>query len=224
VTSERSRLIARRVSAAIRWRYEVAAERAFDRRRGIDTAGVFHLRTWGEVTKYQPVHPAAFRDFLAHLPADRGRLTFVDYGSGRGRALFLAVEQGFRSAIGVEVEPVHHRVAVANLARYRGNGAGIRLVYGDARDFPVPDGPVVIFLYNPFPRAVLIEVLAIIVESLRADPRPAWVIYEAPLDRDLLDRESMFELVAERRERAGASPRRPRFAIYRTAHRASGDR
>jgi SAM-dependent methyltransferase len=150
---------------------------------------------------------------VSHLPADLGEMTFVDYGSGRGRALFLAIEHGFRAAIGAEIEPAHHRVAVANLARY--GGADIRLVHGDARALPLPAGPIAIFIYNPFPRPVMRDVVANLVRSLRSDPRPAWVIYEAPIDRDLLDHEPLFELMAERTERAGASPRRPRFAIYR---------
>ena len=39
--------------------------------------------------------------------------------------------------------------------------------------------------------------------------------------RDLFDAQACFELVAERRERAGASPRRPRFAIYRATSSAA---
>ncbi len=196
---------------------DTAAERAFDRRRRIDTAGVVHLSTWGTTTNYQPVHPKAFQDFLAYLPDDRGRMTFVDYGSGRGRALFLAVEHGFGMAIGIEIEPAHHRVATANLASYRGRAAvadRIHLIEGDARDLPPPAGPVVVFLYNPFPRSVVAAVVAGVSASLRADPRPAWLIYEAPMDRDLLDADPCFRLLGERTQRAGASPRHPRFAVY----------
>jgi SAM-dependent methyltransferase len=209
---------AARLPAKLRWHRENAAERAFDRRRAIDTGGVVFLDTWGTRTSYQAVHPAAFREFLSHLPADLRAVTFVDYGSGKGRALFLAVEHGIRAAVGVEIEPLHHRAATANLARYRartGRGEGIRLVEGDAREVPLPAGPVVVFLYNPFPRAVMVDVLAGIRDSLRVDPRPAWLIYEAPMDRDLFDDDPAFELLGERTERAGASPRRPRFAIYR---------
>lgn len=200
--------VAARVAAMARERSEWRAERAFDRRRAIDTAGVLR----DGATPYQPVHPAAFAELVAHLrDVDRGATTFVDIGSGRGRALFLAVEHGFREAVGVEVDAEHHRIAVANLRRYRGDRrAAIRLVHADARAFTLPGGPLVVFLYNPFPRAVMAD----FVERLR--PERAWIVYEAPLDRDLFDAQPRFELVAERTRRAGASPRRPRFAIYRT--------
>ena len=48
-----------------------------------------------------------------------------------------------------------------------------------------------------------------------------WVVYEAPLERDLFDAAPEFELIAERTDRVGASPRRPRFAIYRATSSAA---
>jgi SAM-dependent methyltransferase len=198
-----------RIVGAVRWRREYAAEWAFDRRRRIRTAGVFR----DHATPYQPVHPAAFAELLSHVDCDRAATTFVDVGSGRGRALFLAVEHRFGAAVGVEIEATHHAVATENLQRY--GPAPIRLVHGDARELELPPGPLVLFVYNPFPRAAMVDFVARTARSLRAGPRPAWVIYEAPLDRDLFDAEPVFELVAERTERTGASPRCPRFAIYR---------
>jgi SAM-dependent methyltransferase len=216
------RAVVLRVVANTRKRLEIAAERRFDRRRRIDTAGVARLTTRGKTTRYEPVHPKAFRDFLRYLPADRSAITFLDCGSGRGRALFLAIEHGFAAAVGVEIEQAHHRVAAANRARYAGRRADIRLIHGDVRDVPIPGGPVVVFIYNPFPRAVMVDVVANIRASLRADPRPAWVIYEAPMDRDLFDSDATFVLLGERAERK--SPRHPRFAIYRTAQRLPAGR
>ena len=209
---------ARRLAASARERLDAAGERAFDRRRGIATTGVVRASESAPSAGYQPVHPKAFRDLLAHVPAERRAMTFVDYGSGRGRALLLALEHGFGAAVGVEVEPALHRDAEANLARYRakmGRDGAIRLIEGDARHFRLPSGPVVVFLYNPCAREVLIEILAGIRGALREEPRPAWIVYEAPLDRDLLDADPAFALVAQRTERAGASARRPRFAVYR---------
>jgi SAM-dependent methyltransferase len=187
---------ARRLAASARDRRERAREHEFDRARGIDTAGVIRD---GE-TPYQPVHPLAFAEFLSYVPL---RSTFVDIGSGRGRALILAIEHGFYQAVGVELEAEHHRIATENVRGHR----DIRLVHSDARSFAFPQGPQVVFIYNPFPRSVMEDFVP------RLDDLDAWIIYEAPLDRDLFD--TRFELVAERATRAGSSLRRPRFAIYR---------
>jgi SAM-dependent methyltransferase len=209
--------VLRRLIGAVRHRRLLVGEWLFDTRRRVSTRGVVDLAR-GEATPYQPVHPDALREFLDHLPADRSGMTFVDVGSGRGRAVLLAAEAGFGAAVGVEIEPSHHAQALENLRRYRGPRTvreRIRLVHGDARELDVPAGPVVLFLYNPFGADLLRAVLDRVREALRASPRPAWVIYEAPVHRELLDADPAFALVAERAEREGASARRPRFAIYR---------
>ncbi|HEX4344913.1 MAG TPA: class I SAM-dependent methyltransferase [Solirubrobacteraceae bacterium] len=190
-------------------------ERAYDRRRAIATAGTARLAHGRETTSYQAVHPRAMHTFLAHLPRDRSPLVFVDYGSGRGRGLFLAIEHGFGAAVGIELERSHHEAAFHNVRAFRGEGERITLVCGDARDFELPADPIVLFLYNPFGREIVEAVLASALEQLRARPRPAWVVYETPEHRELLDAEPAFRLIAERDDARGATPRTPRYAIWR---------
>ncbi len=206
----RVRMLAER--RALSWQ-----ERRFDARRGVQTSGTVNLAHGDGTTNYQAVQPRAMRTFLAHLPAERDReaIAFVDYGSGRGRALFLAIENGFGAAIGIELEESHHEIAFHNVRSYRGDGERITLVCGDARDFELPTDPVVLFFYNPFGREILEAVLESTLEQLRAKPRPAWVVYETPEHRELLDDQPAFRLIAERDERRGATPRTPRYAIWR---------
>jgi SAM-dependent methyltransferase len=193
-----------------------AQERLFDARRGISTGGTVQWQRGSGTTNYQAVHPHAMRTMLRHLPRDRSALTLVDFGSGRGRAAFLAIENGFGAAVGVELEERHHEIALQNQRAYRRAGRErIEFVRGDARSFELPDGPVVLFLYNPFGREVVEPVLRNAVAALRAEPRPAWLVYEQPAHRDLVDDDPVYELIAERTTRRGASPRRPRYAIWR---------
>src|SRR5690349_10766861 len=51
---------------------------------------------------YEPIQLAVFRRIMAALAIDPHNYTFVDYGSGKGRALVLAAEYGFRRVVGVE--------------------------------------------------------------------------------------------------------------------------
>ena len=121
----------------------------------------------------------------------------------------LAAEAGFGRAVGVELDAGHHAIAAANVARHPSRNR-IEVVRGDAREFDLPPAPVVIFIYNAFPR----EVMKTVVERIGDQAPSGWLVYEATEDRDLLDGQDWLRLVAERRERDGASPRRPRFAIY----------
>src|SRR5947208_10434053 len=52
-------------------------------------------------SEYQPIEPELFREIMARMEIDFDRFTFVDIGSGKGRALLLAAERPFRRIIEV---------------------------------------------------------------------------------------------------------------------------
>ncbi|HTW58586.1 MAG TPA: class I SAM-dependent methyltransferase [Terriglobales bacterium] len=148
--------------------------------------GVFH-------SPYQPTDPALFQEMLDGL-RERGNLnyadfTFVDLGSGKGRTLLMASDYPFRRIVGVELLPSLDRIARENLSRYKSESQrcfAIESLCGDATGFPLPDGPLVIYLFNPFPEAGLQRVMANLELSLSAHPRPAYVLYHNPLLEQVL--------------------------------------
>lgn len=106
--------------------------------------------------------------------------TFVEYGSGKARVLFLAAELGFKRIIGVEFAPQLHEVALRNLAsyrRHRPHAPPIEPVLGDAANFDIPKEPCFLYFYTPFKTELLTRVLATVAESYRANPRPMLVGY-----------------------------------------------
>src|SRR5271167_2282557 len=68
---------------------------------------------------YQPTEPALFREMLATLMSSAkiefGEFTFIDIGSGKGRALLMAADYPFRRILGIELLPELHRVAKENI-------------------------------------------------------------------------------------------------------------
>jgi SAM-dependent methyltransferase len=102
--------------------------------------------------------------------------SFVDVGSGKGRVLLMAAEYPFRRIVGVELLPELHEVARENVKR----DPRVELVLGDAREFQFPDGPLVVFLFNPFPPWVLRQVLRNVQESLKRKPRDMFVVLHNP--------------------------------------------
>jgi SAM-dependent methyltransferase len=125
--------------------------RAFDRNYGVSTS-------WFDLDNYEPTPPSVVRDVLDRLdPTDR---TFVDMGSGKGRAVLLAAERSFREVVGVEHRWFLHWRAQRNVANCKVPlVAPVRLVQSDAARWAFPDGPAVIFMYNPFPEHILRAVL-----------------------------------------------------------------
>ena len=62
-------------------------------------------------------------------------------------------------------------------------------VCADGSTFPLPNGPLVIYLFNPFSESVLSRALENIAQNLRNNPRPAYVLYHNPqLERLLVER------------------------------------
>jgi hypothetical protein len=81
-----------------------------------------------------------------------------------GRALMLAAELPFRSVVGVELNPTLARIARKNLTAWRAAGRALtpmKMICGDAVEFPLPEGPCLIFLFNPFGATVMRRLLAV---------------------------------------------------------------
>ena len=143
--------------------------------------GAFH-------SPYQPTEPALFHEMLGTLARNfdlnLGDFTFLDLGSGKGRTLLMASDYPFRRIIGVELLPAFDRIAQENLHRYVNESRKcftVETVCADATTFPLPDVPLVVYLFNPFPESGLRRVVASLEQSLCANPRAVYVLYHNPL-------------------------------------------
>jgi SAM-dependent methyltransferase len=143
--------------------------------------GVFH-------SPYQPTEPALFHEMLTDLQRKTGLrfedFTFIDLGSGKGRTLLMASDYPFRRILGVELLPALHEIAVENLRLYKNESQKcccLKAVCGDASTFALPEEPLVIFLFNPFPEPGLRRAMESLEHSLRNHPRKVYVLYHNPL-------------------------------------------
>ena len=158
---------------------------------------------------YQPTDPALFREMMASLPIEFDQFTFVDLGSGKGRALLMASEYPFRKIVGVELIAELHRAAEGNIREYGSptqRCRQIESVLADAREFELPEGPLVLYLFNPLPERALSEVLHRLEKSLTGAPRPVWVVYHNPLLEGALDASGFLQ-------KAGGTLQ---YSVYRT--------
>lgn len=140
---------------------------------------------------YQPVGVNAFRKTIDALGIDLAHYSFVDYGSGKGRALLLATDFPFRRIIGVEYARELHDVAEQNVKRAQGElpgAARLECVWADATRYDPPADPLVCFLYNPFDGTVMTGVLDRLRESYKASPRDILIAYLNPIHRDAVDK------------------------------------
>lgn len=133
---------------------------------------------------------------LDAIPLPPEQTTFVDLGSGMGRAVMVAADRGFRQAVGVEISPALHEVARENVRAMPAESAQrIRLVRSDASSFRIPRGDLALYLFNPFRAAVMETIVA----NLLARPgrNEVVIVYHTPLERGVIDATGAFEQIAD---------------------------
>ena len=173
----------------------------FDAEFGVRTSGLVagrHLKSGHRhdrhATAYYGVAPSVFRSLVRRWQrsgpaAAMEETTFVDLGAGMGRPVLLASELAFKAVVGVELHPTLAGIARKNVRTWRAAGrerSPIRIVEGDAVEFALPSGPVVVFLFNPFGAAVLQRLLR------------GWRKRDGALDLLYVNNEQEFVLEGER--------------------------
>lgn len=169
----------------------------FDRVYGTDTSGFLcgeEVSTGHPAEEhgspYAGVQPSVLRRVLEQLPGV-ANATFIDLGCGKGRPMLIASEFPFRDIVGVELSPMLAEVAAKNaaiIAKRYPERTPVRVDVGDATAYPMPDGDVVLFIYNSFDRELMKKVSEGVEAALRADAnRSVYVVYCNPASGDCFD-------------------------------------
>ena len=124
-----------------------------DLRRGVSTQQNFELSDLGVSShlgnKYQPVGYRRLRQVLRLARRMNPQSTFVDIGCGLGRPIILALEFGFPNVIGIDISDKLIDLCKKNIPKGQDN---VKLICCDVEDYSFPIGPLTVFLFNPFDR------------------------------------------------------------------------
>jgi glycosyltransferase involved in cell wall biosynthesis len=172
---------------------------AFDLRHGVDTRGVSAVTSFSvtghhleEANAYEPIHLGELEIILSDLSIPFPQFTFVDYGSGKGRALLAASSFPFRTIIGVEFARELHETALQNIRRYRPSSQLCVVptsIHADAAEYELPHHPLILFFFNPFKASLMELVVQKITQSLADSPREVFIIaYGAWTPRSIIER------------------------------------
>jgi SAM-dependent methyltransferase len=196
------------MSLGRRLRKQSVPPHPFDAEHGTDTGGLIPGSELGVghrhdlfIGGYAGVPPSRFRASISRWQGIglRHRIedyTFLDLGCGKGRAVLLASELGFREAVGVELNAGLVEIARANARIWTAAGKAlspIRIDCKDATEVEWPAGPCLVYLYNPFAEPVMRAV----VEAMRkrfGDRRDELeIVYQKPEQAAVLEKD--FEMV-----------------------------
>jgi hypothetical protein len=145
---------------------------------------------------YRPTPCKLFEWVLGAIEYDLSRLTFIDYGAGKGRVLLLASEHPFKAVGGIEFAEELHDDAIMNIQQYprsRMTCRNVECVLGDASQVGPPEGEALHYFFSPFSREVFAEVLHNMVVSYRQKPRRLYVVLiDPPEVADLMEKSGVF--------------------------------
>jgi hypothetical protein len=145
---------------------------------------------WIYGTNYTGSEPSRFLAALSALKIHFEGFVFVDFGSGKERALLMASEFPFKRVMGIEFSSELHAIAKRNISQYvtaTQKCKCLESVCVDFTEFQLPSEPCVLYFYDPCEDPMLAKVLGNIRYSLEANPRPLYLIYVAPRNETLLE-------------------------------------
>ncbi|PJN39595.1 SAM-dependent methyltransferase [Streptomyces sp. CB02959] len=174
----------------------------FDAALGVETSGPvepWEIREADDATlvhnsRYSPTPVRTIRQAIS--AAGRGNaafrladVSFVDFGSGKGRVLLVAAEFPFTRVVGVEFSSALCETARANIARLPEDSGrpAIDVRCQDAREFEIPGDAGFFYFYEPFSTDVAASVLDNIEESLARFPRTAVLCFVGSATLPVLD-------------------------------------
>ncbi len=188
----------------------VVSDLFFDWRYRIDTINTAQLETLKIDSQnkavgnyYEGTNAYIFQKMISRVAIDPSKVCFVDFGSGKGKAMFMAAERGFRKIIGVEFSIELVEVNRRNLEifkrRYKSK-AEFEILHMDASEYPIPPDANLLFFSNPFNEELTAKVIDNILRSYEQSPREIWVVHLHPQGNMAFAKHPRFKVMYEARE------------------------
>ena len=138
----------------------------YDKRHNVETAreeALVDMGVPGDAvargnTLYRVTWGWLIQKAMACLDIDHKRYTFIDYGSGKGKAMLMASALPFKAIVGIEYARKLHEIAAENCRSYRNEDQkchSLQPILGDVLNYSPPSGPIVCFMCNPFDETTL---------------------------------------------------------------------
>lgn len=164
-------------------------EGKYEKQLGIKTHSIVNLERLtlagvytSENHHYQGASYFILFSIFEKLPLHFRSKPFIDFGCGKGRALFVAEQCGFTNLIGVDIAQELIDAANENNKFYKKKNleSSISFVFNDATKYTIPNDAAVFYFFNPFGESILKQVISNIKESVKNKPREIICIYLNP--------------------------------------------
>lgn len=115
----------------------------------------------------------------------------IDLGCGKGHAIAALARLPFAEVAGLELSEELASIAARNLSLL--GLRKVRIIRGDAADFEDFDRFTHVYMFNPFPAAVMQRVMANLASSMRRCPRALHLVYVNPTCHEVILESGLFQ-------------------------------
>lgn len=171
--------------------YEEVLISKIEKYKGIDFSERYvegAIRYKDELIHYETIRRRQFKKVLKAFwkeCKEHNLGNVLDYGSGKGYILYLLAESGlFKTVTGIEILPELCEICYGNMGKL--NCSDVDIINVDARTYTQIDYYDVFFMFNPFPKSAMQEVVKRIDESLERKPRKLCIIYVNNVHDDMI--------------------------------------
>ena len=189
------------------WNFRIALniinqEKKGEKKYNINTTGADELKKLSKngidishATIYMPISYLLLEEIFRQMPST-SKKHFLDIGCGKGRAVCVAVHEGYKKITGIDFSKQLCEDALANLQNTKKEFPSIQyeIITKDAINFEIPADVDCIFLFNPFDVVIMTAVVSNIMESVKEYPREIIVAYANPLYQDIFLEEGFIEI------------------------------
>ena len=152
---------------------------------------------------YEGTNAYIFKNAFSSFKIDASNSCFIDFGSGKGKAMFMAAERGFRKVIGVEFSIELVEICRKNLEIFKqktNTKTEFEIIHMDASQYEIPMDANLLFFSNPFNEILTIKVIDNILKSYDKSPREIWIIHLYPQGNMAFAKHPRFQLEHESRD------------------------
>jgi len=167
----------------------LAYEGKYEKLLGIKTHSIVNLEqltlagdNTSENHHYQGASYFILFSIFEKLPDEMKSKTLIDFGCGKGRALFVAEYCGFTKLIGVDIawELIDFANENKRVYQKKNQESSIEFVFNDATKYLIPNDATIFYFFNPFGESIMQQVISNIKESVKNNPREIMCIYLNP--------------------------------------------
>lgn len=169
-----------------------------DRINGVDFYQPLSLTDLGFPESGENIHYGATRTSemakVLKLAAATGKDSIVDFGSGKGLGLVNFKKFGFKQVMGIELSK--HLCSIASENFRKLGMEDLQILNIDATLVKQElDSFNFFYFYNPFTGNLFKAVIQNIIDSQRRNPREITIIYNYPLEQEIISKTGYFKIV-----------------------------